>query len=321
MLFRTLGLVICTVGSFNLLAKPINEEISAIEAFNVGEVLHRQFKDEQALPYLKYAAEQGLVASRFLYGVVHQSTLPIVRQQSESEDSILQAADAGYLPALKWAYEHRHDAVEHDMWRYHYYNAIIDLGRVDAAQAFYLLADYFRDIDVENYEYYLQQAVKRDYPAALVEQSQRLSRRQGPYLVPSVRIARTEQTYLRAAQTHDVAAMRSYVHWLENEHRFVEAFHWREQALNAGDILALAQLGFIYAKPPRGYDFIDVNLNKSNLLLEKYINTAGSDRFEAIYQKVQRVHDSNIALCREEIIQCQDPLDGLPRQLNRRFVY
>ncbi len=321
MLFKSLGLVICMVGSFNVLAKPINEQISAVDAFNVGKTLHRQFKDEQALPYLKYAAEQGFIAGRFLYGVVHQSTLPIVRQKSESENSILQAAEAGYLPALKWVYERHRDAVEHDMWQRRYYNAIIKLGRGDAARAFYLQADYYRDTDAERYEYYLQQAVKRDYPAALVEQAQRLSDGQGPYLVPSIRVARTEQTYLRAAQTHDVAAIRSYVHWLESKKRFSEAFHWREQALNAGDILALAQLGFIYADPPRDYAFIERNLNKSNLLLEKYINIAGFDRFEATYQKVQRVHDSNIAYCHEEVSQCQSPLDELPKQLNRRFVY
>lgn len=321
MLFRSLGLVICMVSSFNTFANRINEELSAVDAFYVGKVLYQQFKEEQSLPYLKYAADQGIVASRFLYGVVHQSSLPIIRQQNESEDFILQAAEAGYLPALKWEYEHHHDAIAHDMWRHRYYNAIIDLGRADAAQAFYLLADYFRDVDVEKYEYYLQQAVKRDYPAALVEQSQRLSRGQGPYLVPSVRVARTEQTYLRAAQTHDVAAMRSYVHWLESEHRFVEAFHWREQALKVGDILALAQLGFIYAKPPRGYEFIEPNLNKSNFLLEKYINTAGFDRFEAIYNKVQRVHDSNISICNEDLTQCQGSLGDLPKQLGRDFTY
>ncbi len=241
-----------------------------------------------------------LVAFFMVSFIIHQSTLPIIRQQSESGNFILLAAEAGYLPALKWEYEHHHDAIDHDMWQRRYYNSIIELGRNDAAQAFYLQADYYRDTDAERYEYYLQQAVNRDYPAALVEQSKQLSDGQGPYLVPSVRVTRTEQTYLRAAQTHDVAAIRSYVHWLESKQRFAEAFHWREPALIAGDILALAQLGFIYAGPPRDYAFIERNLNKSNLLLEKYIN---------------------IALCHEEMTQCQSTVGDLSKQLNRRFIY
>ncbi|EIA1343560.1 sel1 repeat family protein [Vibrio parahaemolyticus] len=315
-LFKFITFVVCILASVNVFAESINTQLSPNEAFQEGEILIRQFKDKQALPYLKYAADNGSPSGAFLYGKMRHSMMVVTRDEHESNEYIEYAVKQGYLPAIRWLYEHDDGVLQ----RY-YYNALILLGRKSPGKAFYLLADYYRAVDVERYEFYLSQASKRRYPPALIELAKRLDEGKGPYLVPNVRVRRTAQTYLSAAQTHDVPAMRSYIQWLEKEHQFTKAFHWRFEALKAGDILQLASLGLIYAKPPLNYSFIKADYAKSNLLLEKYINTAGTERFESLYKKVQQRYQRNLEKCMLDSHLCNSGVGELKNMMNKRFLY
>ncbi|MDA0385215.1 tetratricopeptide repeat protein [Vibrio owensii] len=315
-LFKFITFTVCILASLNIFAESINTQLSPNEAFQKGERLVHQFKGRQALPYLKYAADNGSLSGAFLYGKMRHSVMAVTRDEHESNEYIEYAARQGYLPAIRWLYEHGDGA-----WQEDYYNALILLGRQSPGKAFYLLADYYRTTDAERYELYLSQAAKRRYPPALIELAKRLDEGKGQYLVPSVRVKRTGQIYLKAAQTHDVPAMRAYIQWLEKEHQFTEAFHWRFEALNAGDILQLASLGLIYAKPPLNYKFIKTDYAKSNLLLEKYINTAGTERFESLYRKVQQRHLRNLEKCKLNSYLCDSDISELQGVMSKRFLY
>ncbi len=310
--------IFCLFVIFNASAYSIDVNMDPEQAFKVGQQLERQFKDSQALAYLKYAADEGVAESAFLYGMMRRNAVSVEREQTESLAYLQQAAKQGYLPAMKWMMEH---SSHPESWRRHYYKALIELGRRSPEKAFYGLADYYRLSDTERYEFYLTQAVERDHPEALIEQATRLSRGADGYLLPSVRLERVEQLLLRAAQTHHVAAMRTYIHWLEEKRRYREAFHWRQEALKGGDILELAELGFIYANPRPNYLFIQRDYSKSNLLLNKYINSAGEDRFQSIYRKVQSVYLKNIEICQDDVQLCRRSDDELSEALNKTFLY
>lgn len=204
--------IFCLFVMLNEEAYSMDANMTPEQAFKIGQQLERQFKDSQALEYLKYAADEGVAESAYLYGMMRRNTVAIEREQTESFSYLQQAAKQGYLPAMKWMMDHVDPS---GTWRHKYYSAMIELGSDSAGKAFYGLADYYRQSDVERYEFYLAQAVERNYPDALIEQATRLSRGDGGYLVPSVRLERVEQFFLRAAQTHHVAAMRAYIHWLD----------------------------------------------------------------------------------------------------------
>ncbi|WP_348224403.1 hypothetical protein [Vibrio parahaemolyticus] len=318
---RTFILSICTVISPNALTQPFDPFMGSDKAFEIGEQLHRQFKDKQAMKYLKFAAENGSVSGAFLYGKLRRTSMSTVRKEDESYFFIKSSAEYGYLPALKWLSKYDTDSPQSLDWQRRYYSAIILLGQSQPDEAFYLLADYFRHSDKERYGFYLSEAVKRKYPKALIEQAQRLDSGEGGYIVPSLKQERVASLYLQAAETKNISAMRAYIEWLESHKNFTDAFYWRIQALQAGDILSLVELGLIYSQPKPNYTFIDVDYSTSSLLLKKYIDEAGDERFKGLYKKAQIVLNHNGKICLNAPIQCKEPKNEIKRAMDKPFLY
>ncbi len=316
-------LSICASISFGGVAQLVDSSLDPEKAFEMGEQLHRQFKDKQAMKYLKFAADNGSVAGAFLYGTLHQPLMSTstARKKDESYSFIRKAAENGYLPALKWLYQHDIDSPQYDDWRRRYYSALIFLGQSQPDKAFYLLADYYRDSDNERYSFYLSEAVKRKYPKALIEQAQRLDSEEGSYIVPSIKQERVASLYFQAAETKNIPAIRAYIGWLESHQYFTDAFHWRIKALQVGDILSLAELGLIYSQPKPNYRFIDVDYSTSSLLLNKYINEAGDERFKGLYKKAQIALNHNGKTCLNDPMQCKEPQDEIKRAMDKTFLY
>ncbi len=320
-LFRIFILSVCASLSFGGLSQTIDSYLEPDKAFEIGEQLHKQFKDKQAMKYLKYAAINGSAPAAFLYGKLRQPLMSTVREKNESYFFIEKSARDGYLPALKWLYQHTLGSPQYDDWRRSYYSALILLGQSQPGKAFYLLADYYRHSDEERYGFYLSEAVKRKYPKALIEQAQRLDAGEGDYIVPSIKQERIANLYLQAAQTQNISAMRAYIDWLEEHQQFSKAFYWRTEALKLGDIFQLASLGLIYSQPTLNYEFIETNYAKSNLLLEKYIDTAGTERFKSLYLKVQQRHKNNLEKCYPNSHLCDGDVGELKSVMNKSFLY
>lgn len=314
-------LSICASISFGGVAQPIDSSLEPEKAFEIGEQLHRQFKDKQAIKYLKFSADKGSASGAYLYGTLRQPLISTARKKDESYSFIKKAADDGYFPALKWLYLYDVDSPQYHDWQRRYYNAIIDMGKSEPEKAFYLLADYYRDSNKDRYEFYLSEAVKRQYPRALIEQAQRLGSGEGGYIVSSLKYERVANLYLQAAETKNIPAMRAYIDWLESHQNFPDAFHWRIKALHAGDILSLAELGLIYSQPKLNYAFIGVDYSTSSLLLNKYINEAGDERFKGLYKKAQIALNYNGKTCLNNPVQCKEPKDEIKRAMDKTFFY
>ncbi|HBC3509044.1 TPA: sel1 repeat family protein [Vibrio parahaemolyticus] len=320
-MLKVVILSICASISFGGLAQPVYSSLDPEKAFEIGEQLHRQFKDKQAMKYLKFAADNGSASGAFLYGTLRQPLMSTARKNDESYFFIRKAAEQGYLPALKWLYQHDIDSPQHHDWRRRYYSALIFLGQSQPDKAFYLLADYYRHSDKERYSFYLSEAVKRKYPKALIEQAQRLDSGEGGYIVPSLKQERVASLYLQAAETKNIPAMRAYIEWLEIHQHFTDAYHWRIKSLQAGDILSLVELGLIYSQPKPNYKFIDMDYSTSSLLLNKYINEAGDERFKGLYKKAQVVLNRNGKTCLNDPMQCKEPKDKIKRAMDKHFLY
>lgn len=316
-------LIICSVISCGALSKPIDFslDLEAEKAFEIGEQLHRQFKDKQAMRYLKFSADNGSASGAFLYGKLRQSLMSSVRDTEESYFFIKKSAISGYIPALQWLYQYDVDSSQYHNWQRRYYNSLILLGQSQPEKAFYLLADYYRNSDKERYRFYLSEAVKRKYPKALIELAQQLDSAVYSYITPNLKRKRVAILYLQAAQTKNIPAIRAYINWLEKHQYFADALDWRIKSLQEGDILSLAELGLIYSQPKPNYTFIEADYSTSSLLLNKYINEAGSERFEGVYKKVQMALNRNEKLCLTSYIQCKEPKGKFLKAMNNQFLY
>lgn len=277
------------VTSFTALGEAYDASaLTAQQAFENGRLLRAQFKNVESRPFLKHAADSGNADAAYLYAMELSNYKTTIRTPQEARDYLLQAAQGGNRHAMQHLYLNGQWLSKKDRldWQQKYHDALIRLGRTAPAQALFELAQYYHARDKALSEYYLTKAAAFRHPRALMEQARRIERGAGTYVMPGERETVVRKTYLAAAETGYVPAIRAYINLLEDKGRYKEAFDWRRKALQAGDLTSLAALGFIYSGQSEGYPFIETDLVLAKAYLDLYMEMAGTDRLETLYSTV-----------------------------------
>lgn len=262
--------------------------LNAQQAFESGRLLRAQFKNVESRQYLKHAADNGNADAAYLYAMELSNYRTTIRTPPQAREYLLQAAQGGNRHAMQHLYQNGQwlSKKEREQWQHQYHDTLIRLGQLNPAQALFELAQYYHSSNKELSEYYLVKAMAFHHPRALMEQARRIESGSGSYMMPGSRDTKVRETYLAAAKTGYVPAIRAYINLLKDKGRYEEAFEWRQKALQAGDLTSLAALGFIYSGQGEAYPFVETDLVRAKAYFDLYLETAGTDRLENLHSAV-----------------------------------
>jgi len=278
-------------GSYDL------NNLSAVEAFEKGRLLRAQFKNIEGRRYLKFAAELGNSNAAYLYAMELTSYNSTIRTPSESRHYLMIAAKYGSRKAMQFLYQHANwlEKEERSFWKKNYYNALINLGSEQPAQALYELALYHKGSDDELSQYYLSRAVAFNHPQALMDLASQVEAGKGIFFLSGSRETNARQTYLKAAETGYLPAILNYIKCLEGAQMYEKAYEWRIKAMEAGDLTSLPILASILTAQSEPYGFVESDLVAAKAYLSVYLESAGTDKLPALYSNVETLF-SNLSL-------------------------
>lgn len=288
--------LICAVGLLSVFSSFSNEisydmqQLTAQQAFENGRLLRAQFKNLTARQYLKYAADLGEPNAAYLYAMEVANYRTTIRTPPESQHYLLLAAEGGSRQAMRVLYQDGAwlRAVERDLWQQRYFNAVIELGASEPSQAAYELALYYQERDPKLSQFYLNIAVDFQHPAGLMLWAEQISQGKDSYPMPGSRTTEIRKTYLQAAETGYIPAIRNFIQILENKGKYEDAYYWRQQAVQHGDLTALVAMGNILSGNSELYRFVEPDLKQAKAYLGLYLEIAGSDRLGNVYQNSQK---------------------------------
>lgn len=97
--------------------------------------------------------------------------------------------------------------------------------------------------------------------------AEQISQGKGSYPMPGSRSTEIRETYLKAAETGYIPAIRNFIQLLENKGKYKDAYYWRQQAVQHGDLTALVAMGNILSGNSELYRFVTPILSKRKLIL------------------------------------------------------
>lgn len=266
------------------------QQLSAQQAYENGRLLRAQFKNLAAREYLKYAADLGEPSAAYLYAIEVANYRTTIRTPPESQHYLLLAAQGGSRQAMRVLYQNGEwlRAAERSLWQQTYYDTLIELGSREPSQAAYELALYHQKDNPKLAQHYLTIAVEFEHPAALMLMAQQIEQGEGSYPMPGSRATEARKTYLKAAQTGYIPAIRNYIQLLENKGKYQDAYYWRQQAVQRGDLTSLVAMGGILSGQSEFYRFVEPDLKQAKAYFNRYLEVAGSDRLSHVYQNSQK---------------------------------
>ncbi len=309
------NVLICLVGLLATFSSLSEEKIydmqqfSAQQAFEKGRLLRAQFKNLAARQYLKYAADLGEPNAAYLYAMEVANYRTTIRTPPESQHYLLLAAQGGSRQAMKVLYQEGEwlRTAERHIWQQRYHDAVIDLGGKEPSQAAYELALYYQYSDPTLAQHYLMMATELEHPAALMLKAQQIEQGKGSYPMPGSRATEARKTYLQAAQTGYIPAIRNYIQGLESKGKYNDAYYWRQQAVQHGDLTALVAMGNILSGQSDLYRFIESDIKQAKAYFGLYLETAGPDRLSNLYQHSQKqMVDISLQLSEQEKIEASE---------------
>ncbi|EOX1796584.1 sel1 repeat family protein [Vibrio cholerae] len=262
------------------------QQLSAQQAYENGRLLRAQFKNLAAREYLKYAADLGEPNAAYLYAMEVANYRTTIRTPPESQHYLLLAAQGGSRQAMRVLYQNGEwlRAAE----RKAYYDSLIDLGSREPSHAAYELALYHQKDNPKLAQHYLTIAADFEHPAALMLLAQQIEQGEGSYPVPGSRANAARKTYLKAAETGYIPAIRKYIQLLENKEKYQDAYYWRQQAVQRGDLTSLVAMGGILSGQSELYRFVEPDLKQAKAYFNRYLEVAGSDRLSHVYHNSQK---------------------------------
>lgn len=307
--------LICLVGLLATFSSLSEEKIydmqqsSAQQAFEKGRLLRAQFKNLAARQYLKYAADLGEPNAAYLYAMEVANYRTTIRTPPESQHYLLLAAQGGSRQAMRVLYQDGEwlRMAERRIWQQRYHDAVIDLGAKKPSQAAYELALYYQYSDPTLAQHYLKIAAELEHPAALMLAAQQIERGEGSYPMPGSRATEARKTYLQAAQTGYIPAIRNYIQLLENKGKYRDAYYWRQQAIQHSDLTALVAMGNILSGQSDLYRFVESDIKQAKAYFELYLETAGPDRLSNLYQNSEKqMTDISLQLSEQEKMEASE---------------
>lgn len=288
-----LGLALSVNISMAFAQDEVAYEISSLtpyEAFEAGQLLQAQFKNEEARAYLKYAADKGNADSAFLYAIDISKYNANSRSMAEARDYFESAAELGSLEAMSYLADKGDWLRPHlrQSWKKQYHDGLILLAARSPAEAMFGLARYYEINDSELSQYYLNKSVTYNYPLALMEQARRYLGGIETITPATAQDPRILALYLKAAEQDYLPAVKACIEVYEAQGNYSEAMHWRLKALELGDITSLAVLAKIYASKAPSYAFVEKDMAKAHAYAELYLDNAGKDRLANLHKMMEQ---------------------------------
>ncbi|EEX91790.1 hypothetical protein VIOR3934_11082 [Vibrio orientalis CIP 102891 = ATCC 33934] len=259
------------------------------EAYEYGELLRVQLKNNAALEYLKFAADAGHANASYVYA----SELKRKRSSHQEDDSYQQymmlAASNGSLAAKRYLYTRADwlSIAEKAKLRDEYHDQLIELGATEPSFAYFRLSQYYYQDNDELSDYYLEKAQQFDVAKAFMEEGERIKSGHKSFIFQAKGERAMLRQYVKAAELGYIPAIRRIVTIFESESDFKQALVWREKALENGDLTSLISLSRIYRGESDQYSFVGIDLVRSKAYLEVFLQSAGRDLLPSLYSQAE----------------------------------
>ncbi|MDP2571958.1 hypothetical protein Q8W40_07200 [Vibrio penaeicida] len=266
------------------------EDISSQDAFEKGSTLRLQYHNEQALHYLKYAADEGHSMAALLYADELSTLSHAARRQEEIIHYTLQAAEAGNIWAMeRLANTNRSGSEESRVkWQQRFLTSLeqeAENGNIKAILTMFYLK---RDEKYKQAKIWLTKALEQDSEQAklaeveLVEQGY-----EEWYVLPGNRMKESKQRYAELAETGYLPAVKKTIQLLIETDKTHQAVVWLEEAVRMGDATSLALLAKAYAgNYPKTR--VEKDLVKSYSYYLNYLDAMGSDKLVGTRKRIEK---------------------------------
>ncbi|GLQ74305.1 tetratricopeptide repeat protein [Vibrio penaeicida] len=266
------------------------EDISPQDAFEKGSTLRLQYHNEQALHYLKYAADEGHSMAALLYAD-ELATLPhAARREDEIVEYTFKSADSGNVWAMqRLAKTNRSgDEEQRIQWQTHFLTALEKAAEEGNSKA--MLALFYRDRE-DNYKqakFWLRKALEQGYLPAQYAKIELVEHGYEEWFVlPGNRLKTVKKQYVELAETGYLPAIKKTIQLMIDTDKTHEAVVWMEKAVDQGDATSLALLAKAYAG-----NFtktrVETNLVKSYSYYQNYLDAIGSDRLIGTRKRIEK---------------------------------
>lgn len=263
------------------------------DAYKKGELLRGQFKNKEALRYLRYAAENGNINANYLYGVELLNNQPTKRSISLAKNYFMKAAKGGHIEAIQVLYNQPNwlSKYEYRAWRQEFYNLAASIERVEPANADLYFYQYYLSVDQSLAKKYLEVATILNQPEALVIKALKVKNGEGFYFFNASRENEAEKLLLAASKQNYIPAIRELINHLKSRKRFDDAFEWRMKLVKLGDLMSLIEVGNILTGITN-YNFSrPINKVEGAAYLDLYLKNAGDQKMQSLYSRVQENYD------------------------------
>lgn len=297
--------------------------ISAKEAYNIGNRLHAVYKDRESTKYLYYSAKRGDANAAYLYAVVLKNIGNSRRNKSTVTKYMIIAADKGVFEAVRYL-ALREDVLPwstRTKWMEKYHEQILELQKNDPQKAELELYLYHLRLNKPLAHLHLNNAIKLNNPIALILKAEKIQAGKGFFFFRSSRHEASMHEYKLAAQTNYIPAMRKYIIELYRSNLNQEAFEWHLKAADLGDLSSIAVVARVYAGYGKAYKSVAVDLLKAKIYYDMYLETVGRDTFEKLY--IELAEEQSLITTRmnkEELQAARASTDEMLLKLNGKFV-
>ncbi|KOO16279.1 hypothetical protein AKJ18_02980 [Vibrio xuii] len=259
------------------------------EAYEYGELLRVQLKNETALEYLKFAADAGHGDAGYVYALELKRKRAAYQEDNSYQQYLTLAASNGSLAAKRYLYAKADwlSSAEKSKLRDEYHDQLIELGATEPSFAYFRLSQYYFNDNDELSAYYLEKAQQFDVPKAFMEEGERIKNGHISFIFQAKKDRTIMRQYVKAAELGYIPAIRRIIAIFEAGSDFKQALIWREKALENGDLTSLLSLSKIYRGESEQYDFVDIDLVKSKAYLEVFLQTAGRDVLPSLYSQAE----------------------------------
>ena len=297
--------------------------ISAKEAYNIGNRLHAVYKDRESIKYLYYSAKRGDAQGAYLYAVVLDNIGNSRRDKDTIKKYMVTAADKGVFKAIRYL-ALREDFLPwstRSIWMEVYYDRIIEIQQNNPQKAELELYLYHLRLNKPLAMTHLDKAIKLNNPTALILNADNIKSGQGFFFFNSSRHEASMHQYELAAQTNYIPAIRKYIIELYRTNLKEKAFEWHLKAASLGDLSSIAVVARVYAGYGKAYKSVGIDLLKAKLYYDTYLETVGRDFYEKLY--IELADEQSLIISRmnnKELQAARAGTDEMLLKLSDKFV-
>ncbi|MGD8110985.1 tetratricopeptide repeat protein [Vibrio sp. TRT 17S01] len=295
--FRRSGVVLalwaCTISG--AMASNDLSDLSADQAFEKGKLLRWQLHHQEALPYLKHAAEKGSAEAAYIYSIELEDGSE--KQGEEEYHYALRAAEQGNLLAMlkvSSSSNPERDEIRQE-WEEKTQQAILERAEAGNPEAMLLL---HTTLEKEKDKMaWLEKAVAANHPEAKFKLAQAYEAGYDWFFIPGKRSKETKRLYQESAEQGYPPAMKAYMEQLLAKKKTrEEGFEWMKKLAEIGRADSLLLIANTYAEDRQMRDIVPQDRVKALSYLYAYFESMATpkshDSLHRAYQKKIAIHRS-----------------------------